>query len=87
MPLGIGYWFYGFVDASCHRVLGIGCLVPWFLSYPTCMSLGILELAHCWGRCFRDYRGSWDIRMVLDCLGLLGIIFCQLSVFFYDRVR
>lgn len=24
MPLSIGYWFYSSVDASCHRVLGIG---------------------------------------------------------------
>ena len=47
-PLGIGYQYHSFVDASCYRVLYIGRLVPWFLSHP--MPLGIRELEHC----FRD---------------------------------
>lgn len=78
IPLGIGYRFHGFVNASCHRVLGIECLVPWFLSY--FMPLGTRELAYRWGRGFRGNGGSWDIRMVLDCLRSLGIRFCQLRV-------
>jgi len=57
MPLRIGYWFHSFVDAFYHRVLSIGYLVPWFLSY--LMPLGIRELAHGWGR-------AWALRVTED---------------------
>ena len=41
MPLGIGYFFYGFVHVIGYEALGIWFYL--FLSYP--MSLGIQELA------------------------------------------
>jgi len=50
MPLGIGYFFHGFVDVIGYEALGIWFHL--FLSYP--MSLGIWELA-CWqGTGFRS---------------------------------
>ena len=84
MLLGIGYRFHGFIDASCHRVLGIRSLIPWFLSYP--MPLNIRELVYWQGTGISDHRGLWDIRMVPDFLRALEIRFCQFSVFFSEFV-
>jgi len=73
MPLGIAYWFYGFVDASRHRVLGTGYLVSLPLANPS--SLDLQQLAHWRGIAIRDHGELRSIRMVLDCLSSLGIMF------------
>jgi len=50
MPLGIGYFFYGFVDVTGYEASGIWFHL--FLSYP--MSLDMQELAHWQGTGFRS---------------------------------
>ena len=55
MPLGIGYFFHGFVDAIGYEVSGIWFYL--FLSYPE--SLGMQELA-----LWRDHDSS-RLRVLL----------------------
>ena len=82
MLLGIGYQFRGFVDASSHRLLAIGCFAPRIPPYPR--PLGTRELAHWQGVGFRDNSGSLGIRMVLDCMRSLEIRFSRVSLEFVE---